>query len=155
MVTRLGKSKTTVQTEKAHAANEKILVFGEDQALLYSDKVRREGNTWAADDLGYSFPRTLKPIPFLKLNRVNRAPIPTGRRIMLAFKDTGNPSADGNWVFKTLTNIRLAAEEGRRPSQTDGNKIAQNIHKAAAVFGVVFAVVMSLPMMNQGLGGVL
>lgn len=138
--------KASVTTEKANAANERILVFGQDQALQYSEKVRREGNTWTADDLGLSFPRSLHPIPFLRLNRVGRAPVPTGRRIMFAFKDTANAGADDNWVIKTLSNIRLAAEEGRRPDQQAGNKVANNLHTIAGVLGVTFALIMLLPL---------
>ena len=142
----LGRSKAVVTTEKANAANERILVFGQDQALQYSEKVRREGNTWTADDLGLSFPRSLHPIPFLRLNRVGRAPVPTGRRIMFAFRDTVNAGSDDNWVIKTLSNIRLAAEEGRRPDQMGGNKFSNNLHALAGGFGVVFAMVMLFPM---------
>lgn len=131
---------TKTQTETANTANESIVVYGQDNAIMESHQVRREGNTWSAGDLGLSFPLYLKPVPVYKLNRIGRAPAARGNRIILALTDPPSPDADDMWVMKTLPAIRRQSEEGERPDQKrrNGGDIAA---VAAVVIGLAIAVV--------------
>lgn len=141
-----------VKTESRSEGNETVLVFGKDQALLYSKRVRREGSSWAVPDLEISLPGHLVPVPFLTLRRLGRPPVPTGRRMIFAFGDTQNPGADGRWIFSTLTNISLAASEGKRPDQQKQNLVKKNAHLLAVILGLGFFALMAMPLMMQQLG---
>ena len=153
MIKMPGKAKTiSVQTEKGDEANESVLVLGQDQSIRYSDKVRQEGSTWTAPDLGISLPGHLKPVPYLSLKRIGRSPVATGRRMIFALTDTLNPGADDQWVKNTLSNIRLQASEGRRPDQQKQNPVTRNAHLIAAALGLGLFALMALPLIREQLG---
>ena len=128
------------ETETSSTANESILVYGQDNAIMESHQVRREGNTWSAADLGLSFPLYLKPVPVYRLNRIGRAPAARGNRMILALSDPPSPDADDMWVMKTLPAIRKQSEEGQRLDQKkrNGGDISAI---AAVVIGLAIAVV--------------
>ena len=135
------------ETETADTGNEIILVYGQDNSLMESHQVRREGNTWSAADIGYSFPLYLRPVPMYQLMRIGRAPAARGRRIILALTDPPSPDADDAWVMKTLPAIRRQSEEGQRVDQKKRNS-GDIAAVAAVVIGLCIAIIGALTRME-------